>query len=126
MCTKLLRGIIVALYDHNGRITIDENAAQYDVRKIQDAIQHLENSRKTMTSLIQQVSNMQGETGDAISEKAIELRKQIDSMIERLNESINFINKTVSHYQWLDKQVKDIINASGGDGSAVVGSTGLI
>lgn len=116
----------MALYDQNGKITIDENAAQYDMRKIRDAIQYLESSRKTMTSLIQQASHMQGETGDAISEKAIELRKQIDSMIDRLNESIKFINKTVSHYQWLDKQVKDIINASGGDSSSASGSSGTI
>lgn len=107
----------MALYDENGKITIDENAAQYDVRKIQDALYYLNDSRRTLNNLIQQSAQTQGETGNAITEKATELRNQIDAMIGCLNETVNFINRTVSHYQWLDQQVKNIINSgnNGGD-----------
>lgn len=127
----------MALYDENGKITIDENAAQYDVRKIQDALYCLNDSRRTLNNLIQQATQTQGETGNAITEKATELRNQIDAMIGRLNETVNFINRTVSHYQWLDQQVKEIINgrandytaggggySSGGGGQGASGSGG--
>lgn len=106
----------MALYDENGKITIDENAAQYDVRRIKDALYCLNESRKTLNSLIQQATHTQGETGSAIIEKAAELRGQIDAMIGRLNETESFINRTVAHYQRIDRQVKDIINSSAASG----------
>lgn len=104
----------MALYDENGRITIDEVAAQRDVKKIREALSYLNESRRTINNLIQQATATQGETGSAIIEKAGELRGQIDALIARLNETESFINKTVAHYQRVDQQVKDIISSTGG------------
>lgn len=107
----------MAYYDENGKITIDENAAQYDIRQLQRAVECLDNSRRTLNELIRRSAEMQGATGGAINEKTGELKSQIDRMIDRLNETIAFIRRTVAHYQWLDQKVKEIITFSdnGGD-----------
>lgn len=102
----------MALYDENGTITIDENAADYDIRRINEALFHLQNSRAALNNLIKQAVDYQGNTGTAIIEKATELRSQVDDMINRLNETATFIRRTVDHYQWLDHQVKEAIIAS--------------
>lgn len=100
----------MAFYDENGKITIDEVAAQADIRRIETAIASLNNSKKAINNLIQQATSEQGQTSSAIIEKATEMRNQIDSMIGRLSETASFISQTVSHYQWVDQKIKEEIN----------------
>ena len=102
----------MAYYDENGRITIDEVAAQADIRRIETAIASLNNSKKAINNLIQQATSEQGQTSSAIIEKATEMRNQIDAVISRLSETASFISRTVTHYQWVDQKIKEAINAS--------------
>lgn len=101
----------MALYDENGKITIDEYAAQKDINRIRTARAALNDSLKTINSLINQASTENGQTSSAIVDKATEMKNQIVDMLNRLSETESFISKTVSHYQWVDQQVKNLINA---------------
>lgn len=116
----------MALYDENGKITIDEIAAQNDIKRINAAIHSLNNSKAAIQNLINQASGGQGQTTNAILEKATELKGQIDAMINRLNETSWFISKTVSHYQWVDQQVKNIINTSNIDTPVSMSATEIV
>ena len=101
----------MAYRDQNGRITIDEIAAQQDIKRIQTAIGSLENARAAINSLIQQNSTAQGETASAINEKSHELQKQLNDMITSLNDTIVYIRNVVAFYRELDQKIKTMIEA---------------
>ena len=118
----------MAYKDSSGRITIDEYAAQQDIRRIRQALDALNNSKVAVNAIIQQAANEKGQTSAAVIEKAGELKKQLDDMINRLNETASFISRVVKHYQEVDRQVKEAIKAaqligsSGGGGNGAFGS----
>ncbi|MCM1244434.1 MAG: hypothetical protein NC293_02180 [Roseburia sp.] len=99
----------MAYRDYNGKITIDENAAKNDVRKINAAIAKLETARGSVSHLIQQSSAMKGQTGQAIASKSGELQKNLDVLIRNLRQEVTAINQTVAKYKRLDQQVKAAI-----------------
>ena len=101
----------MALYDNNGKITIDEVAAEKDKNNLSTAIASLREAGTAIDRLIAQAQSTKGATGNAILEKATELKNQIRNMIGNLTESKDFITNTVIHYQRLDQQVKDVINS---------------
>lgn len=102
----------MALRDSSGKITIDEVAAAQDIRKIGSAIESLEASGKAVDNILRQADGEKGQTMVATIEKASELRRNINDMIRRLNETRSFIQRTVAHYQEVDRQVKAAIEAS--------------
>ena len=102
----------MAYKDSSGRITIDEQAAAQDIRRLQEAAQILKDSRKAIANIINQASGEQGLTARAICEKAREMCNNIDALINRLNETSSFISRTVAHYQEVDRQVKEAIQNS--------------
>lgn len=81
---------------------IDEGVARSDMTKMSQAIQHLNQARKTVTQLMAEAQTMQGQTGMAIAEKAQELQYRIDKLTRQLQTSISLLNSTVVHYQQLD------------------------
>ena len=99
----------MALKDSSGKITIDEVAAQQDVQKLLRAIEILENAKKAIENLINQAADEKGLTAKAIESKAIEMKNYIVTMINKLRESESFINNTVSHYQEVDRLLKEAI-----------------
>ncbi len=103
----------MALYDQSGQITIDEDAAKYDMQKMNDAIYYLQQSADALDNVAQQADITTGETGDAIAEKARELKKQVNAMIDRLGDAVDFIQKTVVHYQLLDRKLGDEFRQAG-------------
>ncbi len=105
----------MAYYDNNGRITIDENVAWQDVNRIQHAIEQLNFSKAAIDNLIKQTASEKGLTSRAIIGKATQLRKQTDDLINRLEETITIIIRTVRRYQEIDRRVRDAIRAGGCD-----------
>lgn len=103
----------MAYYDENGKITIDENAANSDIRRIETALARLEDSKKTLTALLKQAADGQGQTTMAVTEKSAELVNRINDMISRLEETRDFIRRTVAHYQQVDADLKAKILAEG-------------
>ena len=111
----------MAYKDSSGRITIDEQAAAQDIRRLQEAMQILKDSRKAIVNIINQSSGEQGLTAQAICEKARQMCNYIDDLVNRLSETSSFISRTVAHYQEVDRQVKEAIqNTAGAWSDAVV------
>ena len=102
----------MAYHDENGRITIDAAAAQKDIRRIREAIQVLEDSRSAICSLERQAGQMQGEVAFAIVHQAGRMKKSLENVIDKLEETIIFVQKTVRHYELLDEQIKQAIQAA--------------
>lgn len=88
-----------------GRIDIVEAAASADIRNIQNAIQDLDESRRTVMQLKANAETMHGRTGAAIVNKSNSMIKRIDGMINQLNATIAVIKKTVQWYQEKDSEV---------------------
>ena len=101
----------MALKDSSGRITIDEHAAQADIRKLEQAMTVLSESQKALENLLNQAGSEQGQTVRAIEEKAAELKRQVTSLKDNLNVTKQFIQQTVAHYQEVDRQLKAAIQA---------------
>lgn len=101
----------MALKDSSGRITIDEVAAQQDIRKLEQAMVVLGESQKALESLLNQAGSEQGQTARAIEEKATELKRQVTALKDNLNVTSQFIRQTVAHYQEVDRQLKAAILA---------------
>lgn len=110
----------MAFHDEKGRITIDEQAADQDIRRLREAADILKESREAIRSL--QSGDMQGKAASAIQAKGREMEKELARMIERLEDSANFIRKTVEHYRRLDEELKRAIQAAHAQSASQVGS----
>jgi type VII secretion effector (TIGR04197 family) len=101
----------MAYHDYNGKITIDDTAAARDVRKIQSAIEKLNDAGDSMMQLMSAASEIKGNTGNAIQSRAQEQKRQLDALISNLNQTCNAINQTVEKYKRLDREVKAAIES---------------
>ena len=102
----------MAYQDENGRITIDAAAAQKDIGRLREAIQVLEDSRSAIRSLKRQAGQLQGAAALAVANQAGRMEKSLNNTIDKLEETISFIQKTVRHYELLDEQIKQAIQAA--------------
>ena len=115
----------MAYRDENGRITIDEQAAQKDIRRLREAANILKDSRASIRSLRQQSGDMQGLAVSAIQDKSLEMDKKLTEMIEKLEGTADYIQKVVRHYQKIDEDLKKIIQQTAiAAGEAVAGVAG--
>lgn len=97
-------------YLETGVIRIDRSAANADMKKIKSAMEHLRESRQTVTQLISCAEGMSGQTGNAIREKAEEMRNKIDRLYNNLSVSNDLIDMVVKKYQSTDTGLADFIN----------------
>lgn len=103
----------MAYRDMNGNITINENAANADIKRLCAAKQYLVDSENAINSLIKQAADGQGETATAVVEKANELKMQIEKLISALENTEDYISRTVAKYKRIDKEVTEaIINST--------------
>ena len=101
----------MAFKDANGRITIDEVAAQKDITSIRAAIQDLQTARDSLSELRYQAQSFSGKTAVSIEETSTLLISEYDKLITYLEETISTINTTVGKYQRIDEEVKNLINS---------------
>lgn len=102
----------MAYRDMNGNITINENAANADIKRLCAAKQYLVDSENAINSLIK-AADGQGETATAVVEKANELKMQIERLISALENTEDYISRTVAKYKRIDKEVTEsIINST--------------
>ena len=71
----------MAYHDENGRITIDEVAANGDITKLRASIDTLKTILERFQQLQQQAGESQGNTASAISDKAVEMSSKLKKMI---------------------------------------------
>lgn len=100
----------MAFRDANGRITIDEVAAQRDIANFRAAIDHLRTADTLLTQMIGIASEFSGETGKAIVEACSELQNQIRSLISYSEQTTVSIDKVIRKYEQIDRELKELIN----------------
>ena len=85
-----------------GTVNIDYSAAESDITKIKQAIEKLQESKKSISSLNSSASSMTGKTAAAIVEQCTALDKSISELIDQLDASASAIHKTVIKYRTED------------------------
>lgn len=117
---------MASLHNMSGQIAIDSAAAQADIQKITLAKQKLQESLNSLNSLKAAASGMTGTTGSSIVNKSTELERQITALIEKLDATSAYINKTVIRYKEVDRQYAAQIRSRGafGGGRGAFGGGG--
>ena len=100
----------MAFKDSNGRITIDELAAQKDINNIKAAILDLQAARDSLNEIMYQAQSLSGRTAVGIEESSLQLIKEYDKMIQQLNETATTIANTVEKYRKIDEDLKNYIS----------------
>lgn len=100
----------MAFKDANGRITIDEVAAQKDIANIRATIQYLQAARDSLNEIMYQSQSFSGRTAVGIEESSLQLIKEYDKMIHQLNDTVTNITNTVEKYRKIDEDLKNYIN----------------
>jgi len=115
----------MAYRDRNGKITIDEYAANQDIKRLSEAVQVLKDSRNAIQNLQRQAEDLRGETAVAIQTKGQEMYRKLTRMIDKLEETIAFIRKTVRYYEEMDAEIKRAIQAAA-DASAAAAAAAAV
>lgn len=103
----------MAFKDANGRITIDEVAAQRDIANIQAAIEDLKLARDSVKEIRYQSQSFSGKTAIALEGSSGSLTAEYDKMITQLEETVSLIIAIVEKYRRIDEEVKNMINNQG-------------
>ena len=101
----------MAFKDSNGRITIDEIAAQKDTQNLSAAMENYNSAINQLNQIASLAAEFKGETANSISESTVLIRQEIETLVSSISESIGFINSTVSKYQQIDSNLKTIIES---------------
>lgn len=101
----------MAFIDENGKITIDENAAERDIKNLMESKAHLINSLETMRQIEAESSDFVGETGAVLGNTSQQLQAQIQKLIDETDETINRIREVVRMYRAIDASLKETIQA---------------
>ena len=97
--------------DSDGRITIDEAAAQKDIKQLQLSIESMQKALNELNEILAQSEEFSGNTATQIREASVLMIQNIQKSIKNTEDAIDQIQKTVSKYQLLDQKVKGIVNA---------------
>ena len=95
----------------NGRIAIDEEAANLDISNIRAASEIFDDTKQIIKAIIGQTESYSGETITAIHEKATELLNLVENLDLNLEETSEFIKHVVEEFKRTDialsNQMKD-------------------
>lgn len=102
----------MAYRDMNGKVMIDEAAAQADIRQERQAEQILRRAANALQAVQNESNSFQGETAAAIGERAEQLRRQTLNLISDLEDTQNYTQRVVRRYWLLDQKWKQIFESS--------------
>lgn len=102
----------MAYRDSSGRITIDEDAANADIRKLREAAGIMKSAVAQLGCLQSEANQFEGETARAISEKSQELRKNANQLTSNLEETERYIRHVVQHYRIVDEKCRAMLAAA--------------
>lgn len=103
----------MAYRDMNGKVMIDEAAAQADIRQERPGgAQILRRAANALQAVQNESNSFQGETAAAIGERAEQLRRQILNLISDLEDTQNYTQRVVRRYWLLDQKWKQIFESS--------------
>ena len=101
------------IYNNNQNVTIDEEVANLDIRRISQAIPSLQAARAALVQVQQEGNATKGQTGTAVVEKATELIRRIDGLLQSLENTQTVIRRTVQKYQDIDASLADLSKGLG-------------
>ena len=96
----------MAYRDENGRITIDEAAANADIRKIAQAQDILHNALSGLRAAQAEAEGSKGQTAQAIYDKSQAIQKLDGS----LDETIHYIRHVIAVYKAKDEALKNMMS----------------
>lgn len=99
----------MAFRDENGKITIDEVAAEADITKINQAQEKLETALNALKAMQIAGNNCNGNTADSINEKSGEMIKMITDLLQHLDETSEYIRHVVAVYREKDLALKQMM-----------------
>lgn len=101
----------MAYKDANGRITIDEVAAQKDVKNLNFSMECLMAVNEMLLEINRASFGFSGHTAVEIQTYSDELMKLISTLSEDVTETISLIENTVKKYQEIDRSLKETIDS---------------
>lgn len=104
----------MAFVDWNGNITIDEAAAEADIRKAAVAVSILRETENALKSLVIEAGDFQGDTTSAIGEKSQELLTKVRKLISDLENMQSYTRQVVARYRKLDQEIKEYFEKNAG------------
>ena len=99
----------MAFKDSNGKITIDEIAAQKDIGNLHTSVSYLESALSELNEIAAQAEALQGNTGSQIRTACQTLITNVAAMISETNESAEYIQAVVNKYEAIDASLKQTI-----------------
>jgi len=104
----------MAYRDANGNITIDEDEANADIKRLQAVADILRSANERLASVQMVGEESKGLIADGIESTASGLRRDIRRLDQDIQEQIARIRRTVRKYQQVDAKLRETIEASGG------------
>lgn len=101
----------MAFIDENGKITIDENAAERDVKNLLESKEHLSTALSVIKQIEVESGEFEGATGTALANTAQQLQAEIKKLLAQTEETICQIRYVVDKYQAIDASLKETIQA---------------
>lgn len=101
----------MAFRDQNGKITIDEVAADRDVKAVNAACELYSRAVVLAQRMVSLSSELSGETGSAVTEASAGLEKEIESFLTFGQETAGYIKAVVARYEQIDRELKEHIEA---------------
>ncbi len=102
----------MAFKDENGKITIDEIAAQKDIQKLTAAKECLLNAEKYLREISAISMEFSGNSQKMIFESSQLFQSKIALLNRNIDECNSTIKSTINKYQLIDSKLKDVINSS--------------
>lgn len=103
----------MAYHDANGRITIDELAAQRDIGLLKESAELLNEAENILRDVQVLVSETESPVTAKLQDAGEYLRKNVTQLTAAMQQLSTGIQKTVSKYQEIDRELKNTISASG-------------
>ena len=102
----------MAFRDSDGRITIDEIAADKDIKQLRSSIEDMQKGLAELQEILAEAEGFTGNTGTQIKESVTILISQINQSIQDTELAISQIQATVSKYQQIDANLKNVITGT--------------
>ena len=93
----------MAYHDANGKITIDDAAANHDIALANSARECLQQVDSQLVLMLQQTDSFEGETALALRDKSAELLSRVRRMTTEIEEMVSYTRSVVAHYKAIDE-----------------------
>ena len=99
----------MAYKNQNGRITIDENAAQQDIKNFNRSINKINDAINTLEEMKSIATEFQGKTANTIIISCDSLIRDLRQLLNSNENNVNFIKSIITKYKNIDQQIKKAI-----------------